>query len=144
MKNGIILLLSLMSFTAVAQSPLGLWKTFDDKTKEEKSIVEIYQINEKLYGKIVKILDETQADEVCKKCSKSDDRFSQAVEGMEIIRNLTKEGEMWNNGTVLDPENGNVYDCKLWLEDNDTLKLRGYLAFFYRTQTWYRLDRGVD
>jgi uncharacterized protein (DUF2147 family) len=30
-----------------------------------------------------------------------------------------------------------VYDCKLWLE-GDVLKVRGYVAFFFRTQTWRR------
>jgi uncharacterized protein (DUF2147 family) len=37
----------------------------------------------------------------------------------------------------MDPETGKVYDCKLWLE-GDVLKVRGYVAFFFRTQTWRR------
>ena len=58
---------------------------------------------------------------------------------MEIIRDLEKDGDEWEDGTVLDPEKGKIYDCKIWLEDNETLKLRGYVAFFYRTQTWYKV-----
>ena len=45
--------------------------------------------------------------------------------------------EEWKDGTILDPENGSVYDCKLWVEGG-RLKVRGYVAFFYRTQTWVR------
>ena len=56
---------------------------------------------------------------------------------MEIIRDLVPDGEAWNDGTILDPKNGSVYDCKLWLEDGK-LKVRGYVAFFFRTQTWVR------
>jgi len=40
----------------------------------------------------------------------------------------------------MDPETGKVYDCKIWLE-NGQLKVRGYVAFFYRTQTWLRDGR---
>ena len=42
-------------------------------------------------------------------------------------------GETWEDGTILDPEPGKVYDRKLWLEDGK-LQERGHLAFFYRTQ----------
>ena len=40
---------------------------------------------------------------------------------------------------ILDPENGKTYDCEIWLE-NDKLKVRGYIAFFYRTQTWEKVN----
>jgi uncharacterized protein (DUF2147 family) len=43
----------------------------------------------------------------------------------------------WSGGTILDPESGKVYDCKLWLE-NGRLMVRGYVAFFFRTQEWIR------
>ena len=56
---------------------------------------------------------------------------------MEFIRGMRKDGDEWGDGSILDPENGKVFDCKLWVEDGD-LKVRGYVAFFFRTQTWVR------
>jgi len=48
--------------------------------------------------------------------------------------------ESWEEGTILDPKSGKVYDCSLSLEDENTLKVRGYLGFSIlgRTQTWRR------
>ena len=55
---------------------------------------------------------------------------------MTIITDMEMDGAEWEDGEILDPENGKVYDCKLWIEDGK-LKVRGYVAFFYRTQTWF-------
>jgi uncharacterized protein (DUF2147 family) len=54
---------------------------------------------------------------------------------MEILRNLKNEGNEYTEGTILDPETGQIYRCKAWLERGD-LKIRGYWGPFYRTQTW--------
>lgn len=56
---------------------------------------------------------------------------------MVIIRNLEKKGNEFKGGDILDPKNGKIYDCKLWVE-NGVLKVRGYVAFLYRTQSWYK------
>jgi uncharacterized protein (DUF2147 family) len=69
--------------------------------------------------------------------SVTDDRKGKKVLGMDIIRNMVKDGDEWEDGTIMDPDNGKVYDCKLWVEDGK-LKVRGYVAFFFRTQTWVR------
>lgn len=130
--------------TTWAQSPVGQWKTIDDETGKAKSIVEIYEKDGKLYGKIVKLLnrgaDEDQ-DPVCDKCPSKDDRYNKKVIGMEILRDMEKDGDEWEDGSILDPKKGKVYDCKLWIdpENSDILKLRGYVAFFFRTQNWHRV-----
>ena len=56
---------------------------------------------------------------------------------MEIIQNMTFTGERWEGGTILDPANGKIYKCEIWLENGD-LKVRGYIFFLFRTQTWYQ------
>jgi uncharacterized protein (DUF2147 family) len=124
---------------ALAQSPVGTWKTIDDDTGEAKSVVEFYEKEGKLFGRIVKILVDTPVENpVCDLCPPGDDRRNKPIEGLEIVRGLKKDGKEWIGGTVLDPEKGKIYDCKIWLEDSNTLKLRGYVAFFFRTQTWYK------
>jgi len=57
---------------------------------------------------------------------------------MIILKGLKKRGTEWSGGTILDPENGKTYRCKIWLDDGK-LKVRGYLGILFRTQTWYRV-----
>lgn len=60
---------------------------------------------------------------------------------MEILWDLIKIGKVWDDGTIMDPKNGKEYSCKIELEGQDKLKVRGYLGFSLlgRTQTWFRV-----
>jgi uncharacterized protein (DUF2147 family) len=140
MKTLILLsLLTLTGFAAQTQSIFGLWKTIDDETNKPRSIVEIYERNGKAYGKIIKLFREPDEDQdpLCDECT--DERKDQRVIGMTIIREMERDDDEWEDGDILDPENGKVYDCKLWRE-GDKLMVRGYIAFFFRTQTWLKAD----
>ncbi len=119
----------------MAQDIVGSWKTIDDNTGKAKSIIEIYKKGEKFYGKVAEILEPTEPNPICKECDEDDDRYKKPVLGMEILRGCVLKGNEYVNGKILDPENGTEYNCKLWMEDGD-LMLRGYVAFFYRTQRW--------
>ncbi|MES2630010.1 MAG: DUF2147 domain-containing protein [Bacteroidota bacterium] len=129
------ILLFLVSIVGYTQSPVGKWKTVDDETGKVKSVVEIYEKGGKLYGKVIKLFRAPNLDQnpSCQNCT--GDRKGAKILGLEIIRGLKKDGTTWKDGTILDPENGKVYDCKIWVEGGK-LQLRGYIAFFYRTQTW--------
>lgn len=120
-----------------AQDIVGKWKTIDDEDGKPRSVVEIYKQGDKYFGKIVDIFYRPgePLDPVCDKCT--DDRKGKKVIGMVIIRNLEKKGNEFKGGDILDPNNGKIYDCKLWIE-NGVLKVRGYIAFLYRTQNWYK------
>ncbi len=135
-----IFILTLSPHFAQSQTILGKWKSFDDKTGELKSIVEVFERGSKVYGKIIKIFPKpgSEADPICIKCPTDDERFNQKVIGMEIMKGLVKDGDEYEDGFILDPEVGKIYRCKIWLEGN-ALKVRGYLGPFYRTQTWQRL-----
>ena len=138
MKNLLLLTVTLfVSTLLMAQSPIGKWDSYDDETGELKSKVEIFKKKGKLFGKIEKVYGEAKANNSCTKCK--GDKNGLPLVGLEIIENLSKDGNEWEDGTIVDPKNGKVYDCKIWLEGNDTLKVRGYVAFFYRTQTWKRV-----
>lgn len=126
-----------LALAAHAQDITGRWMTIDDNSGKARSVVAISVRNGKAVGTIVKLFrqpDEEQ-DPICTKCT--DDRKGRKVSGLDIIRDLERDGTEWNSGTILDPENGKVYDCKLWIEGDD-LKMRGYIGFFFRTQTWVR------
>jgi len=123
------------------QDPIiGKWKTIDDETGEPKSIVEIYMRNGKFYGRVDSLFRKPGEDPnpKCDKCPEDDPRYNKPVLGMEIIKDMKKDGDEYTGGTILDPKKGKIYRCKLWIEDGK-LKVRGYIAFLYRTQTWYRV-----
>lgn len=123
-----------------SQSVLGQWKTIDDVTGNAKSILEVYKKGDRIYGKVQKILEKGKENALCIKCE--GELKNKPVVGMLIINGLkNSDKNEYSGGKILDPENGKNYRCKIWINpDNpDELKVRGYLAFFYRTQTWHRV-----
>lgn len=62
--------------------------------------------------------------------------------GLNIISGFTYAGEnVWENGTIYDPQEGKTYRCKLTLERPDKLKVRGYIGtpLLGKTQYWMRV-----
>lgn len=130
----------LVSFQGMSQSCVGKWTTIDDETGKKKAIVELYKYKEHLYGKIIYLYprEGREKDPVCDLCE--DDRKNKPLVGLQIVRSLEWDGNNWEDGTILDPENGKIYSVKMWLyEDNpNKLNVRGYIGPFFRTQTWLR------
>lgn len=137
MKYILLSFILIFSIGANAQDIIGKWKTIDDNTGKARSIVEIYKKGDKVFGKVVKLFREPgeDPDPICEECSGK--KKNQKVIGMEIITDMVfdEDDNEYDKGEILDPENGKVYDCKLWVEEGK-LKVRGYLYFLYRTQTW--------
>ena len=122
-------------------TPVGLWKSVDDETKKEKSLVRITESGGVLSGKIEKLLDPAKQNDVCDKCS--DERKDQPITGMTIIRNVKASGDdaTWTGGDILDPNNGKVYKLRLKpLDGGKSLEVRGYMGPFFRNQTWIRVE----
>lgn|SRR5688572_24414770 len=136
----LILPLLLSTLLSHAQtSVLGKWKTVDEETNEEKSIIEIFERDGKVYGKIVKIFTQEDPDPVCEECPDNDPRYKKKIIGMEIIKDMEKDGNEYSKGNILDPQDGKIYRCRMWVE-SDGLKVRGYWGPFYRTQTWKKVS----
>lgn len=129
------------SALALAQSPAGLWKTFDEATGKEKAIVRITESNGVFSGKIDKLFDPTKQDSKCDDCT--DSRKGQPVVGMTIIRNIKKGDSYFEGGDILDAANGKVYRARLALSsDNKKLDVKGFIGtpMLGRTQTWTRVE----
>ena len=137
-KTLIIMLLFISGIMHAQSDVIGKWKTIDDNTGEPRSIVEIYKKGNKLFGKIDRILNESHRKNLCTECEGED--FNQPIEGMVIIKNLQKDGDEYEDGTILDPENGKTYRCKIWVDEENpnVLNVRGYIAFLFRTQEWIK------
>lgn len=132
---------AMASHAAIAQStPVGLWRVFDDDTKQPTSLVRIVDAAGTLSGRIEKLLDPAEQAATCQKCT--DERKGQPLLGMVILRNVKAAGEQtWENGDILDPDNGKVYRVRLRpLEGGKQLEVRGYLGPFYRNQQWVRVE----
>lgn len=137
MKKFLSLLVLLISANSFGQTILGQWETTDDKTGEKKALIEIYQKGDQYFAKI---LDSYISEEgkLCDRCKGS--KKNQPIQGLVIIEGLEKDGDEFNGGTILDPENGKTYKCYLELLDKSKLKVRGYLgvSLLGRTQYWTR------
>ena len=121
-----------------ADSPVGMWKTVDDKTGEVKSEVQIYEQNGKLFGKITALTDPTDKQgkpRVCTECKGADK--DKPIVGLVIVKDLSLSKDRYKGGTILDPEDGKVYKAELWMEGGK-IKVRGYLGVFFKTQTWVK------
>ena len=129
---------------AFAQAtPAGLWKTIDDETKKEKSLIRITEAGGVFSGQVEKFLDPaTKADVVCDKCT--DERKDKPTLGMTLLRNVKKnanDAALWDGGDILDPINGKVYKVRLKpIDGGKKLEVRGYIGPFYRNQTWIRVE----
>jgi len=140
-----MMILPMMQVQAQDVNPdavLGKWNTIDDETGRKKSVVEIYKEGNKLYGKIIELfrLPDEDPDPICDECDEDDLRYNKKLIGMVILEGLEWDDDEWDDGTILDPKNGKVYSCKLWLKDGK-LQVRGYLGFSLigRSQTWLRV-----
>jgi uncharacterized protein (DUF2147 family) len=130
------------ALTALASdSPVGVWRTIDDKTNKEKSLVRITEVNGELRGTIDKLFREPdeEPNPNCDKCE--GDKKNKPVLGMMILTGMKKQGDEYTGGQILDPANGKHYKCRMWTSDGGKkLNVRGFIgvSVIGRTQVWVR------
>lgn len=118
----------------------GLWKVIDDDDGVEKSVIEIYEEDNKYHGRIVRLL-ETSKRTHCEKCD--GDLKGKPLTGMRILYDLKKTNKGGNDGKLLHPGSGKIYSLNIELVSPDRLKLRGYLGVptLGKTSYWTRLKQ---
>ena len=138
----LLIALGLMSTRAAAnENPVGLWRTIDDKSGKEKSLVRVSESNGQLQITVEKLFREPgeEPNPLCDKCP--GEKKNKPVIGMQIGSGLKKDGDVWSGGEILDPQNGKTYKCKVWLEDKGKkLNVRGFIgvSVLGRTQVWVK------
>ncbi|MFG6429568.1 DUF2147 domain-containing protein [Roseateles sp. LYH14W] len=124
-------------------SPVGLWKNVDDVSGKPRALIRVTEANGKLQGRIEKVFP-AAGEEPNPKCVKCEGALKNApVLGLVILSGLTKDGDDYVGGQILDPDNGKVYRSQLRLIQNgQQLSVRGYIGvpMLGRSQTWLRQE----
>ena len=135
-------LLASVAFSASAQnpaSPIGKWKTLDDKSGKPMTITEVYEAkNGTLAAKIVENLG---LPATCANCS--DEHKGKPIVGMVTLWNLkaNKDGT-WGGGNGYKPSEDREFNAKTvkLVDGGKKLEVKGCVSFICRTATWVRAN----
>ena len=139
-------------FAAPAGEPsaIGLWEQVDEKSGNAESWFRITEKNGVYQGQIVKIFPKPGEDPnekwLCIKCE--GEERNAPVLGLSLIKGMQRKGTSYENGTIMDPRDGQVYRALMKVSpDGKQLEVRGFLGFALlgRSQIWNRLpDNALD
>ena len=143
MKKLLFLLLFIAAATltqAQVSKLLGQWNTFDDKTGDMRSCVNITEKNGMYYCEVV-MLYEKDASGKYKVMQPPYEKDYEGVVGTQLFREMKVNGDQLK-GKVYDPESKKTYNGKVTYKAyTDELILRGSLdkaGLLGRSQTWKR------
>ena len=153
MRSGALVVIALvvgMAFspaTVKADEPsaAGLWEQSDSKGNVGAWFL-IFEHDGTYEGALAKIFTRPgdEPNPVCSKCS--GDQQGQPLLGLTIIEGMERNGLAYENGSILDPRDGSVYQARMEVTpDGNKLKVRGYLgvSLLGRTQVWKRLPNNA-
>jgi len=125
-----------------ADAILGVWTT------EGGDKIEIYSCEEGYCAEIIEIVDPLypEGDPMAGKPKVDRENPDESLRdrpiiGLELMKGFTAKGNgRWTGGTIYDPENGKTYKCKITLDGENRLKVRGYIgvSIIGRTTVWTR------
>lgn len=135
----LLLILCATALTATAQRPKveGRWLIPDEKTGAPKSYIDVYTDQGGFtYAKVGEILLDIPGKEHLRCVHCKGEKKDAPMLGLVIVERmrLGDKGRL-EGGTILDPDNGKVFDCRMWLDpaDSNVLLVRGYWGLLYKT-----------
>lgn len=118
---------------------IGIWETPGD----DNGRIEIFKSGNKYYGKIIWLKRKSENGEVLTdKNNPNKSLQNRPIIGTEILKGfIFNKKDLWEDGEIYDPKNGNTYSCQISLQDKNTMKVRGYIGFSLigRTEYWKRV-----
>ena len=139
-------LLAVAPIVADGDALVGLWATEPDEYGFAR--VEIRNEDARYHGRIVWLSepDYPPDDEEGMGGRPKIDRENpdaglreRPIVGLRILDDFEYVGKsQWKRGTIYDPANGKTYKCNIKLQDDGTLKVRGYIgvSLLGRTTIW--------
>jgi uncharacterized protein (DUF2147 family) len=132
------------SFTSTAfetnpDAIIGVWKS-----GEGNAMVRIYKNGSKYQGKVVWLKEPIDPETGKAKLDKNNEEptaRTKPVLGLINIWGFVPKGDnLWEDGNIYDPKNGNTYSSTMRLINANTLEVRGYIgvSLIGRTDTWTR------
>ena len=126
-KCCLFLLLSLIVKANQPTSIEGIWYNYEKDAK-----IHIYQKNKVFEGKIIWLrepLDE-KGNPRLDKNNPNPEIKKRTLQDLLILSDVkkTKKKNYWEGGAIYDPKSGKTYSCELTLENDSTLKLRGFIG----------------
>lgn len=146
MKKLVILtILALYAMAGLAQEAdkiTGIWWNEEKTTK-----INVEKKNGKYSGTIVYMIPEKYENgETPKDKNNPEEQLrNRSLIGLQILSGFEfdEKKKEWKDGMIYDPKSGKTYDCYAWLENDDLLKLKGFVAgirLLGRTSEWYRTE----
>ncbi|MCB1533066.1 MAG: DUF2147 domain-containing protein [Alphaproteobacteria bacterium] len=138
MKYVLLALAGILALTSTAQAAdtvEGYWLT-----QNERAVVKISPCADSVCGKVYWIIDgglqydEHNPDEAMR---------TRPMCGLQILGDFEKAGEnAWDSGYIYKADEGDMYAANIALQDDGTLKLRGYMgiSLLGKTQVWNRVN----
>ncbi len=140
---GVVIMLMLINTTTYAQSAAdficGRWVS-----NEKNLIVEVCRVNNEYQAKIIWFdagsdkqmhdwADENNPDKTLR---------TRKILGMSVLRNMVymPKSNSWEEGMIYDAKHGREWNASAYIDENGTLKLKGYWHFKFigRTMTFER------
>jgi len=134
----IALLLAAAPFAASAQeSPLGKWRTLDDKTGKPMTVTEVYMAKNGTMA--AKIVENLGLPATCTTCS--GEYKNKPVVGMVTLWNLKQKNGVWSDGNGYKPSEDTKFKVKSakLIEGGNKLEVTGCKSVFCRSATWVRV-----
>ena len=134
-------LLASVAFAATAQnntSPLGKWKTLDDKTGKAMTVTEVYMAKNGTMA--AKIVENLGLPATCADCS--GEYKGKPTVGIVTLWGLKEKNGAWGGGEGYKPSEDTKFKAKSikLVDGGKKLEVTGCKSIFCRSATWVRVS----